>query len=121
VKGELAQYRELAAFAQFGSDLDAQTKGVLDKGDRFVELFKQPPNAPKAAEIQVALIWAMQSGFFADLPAKSVPAASAALQTHLESVKPAALGRIRAGEKIDDAMAAELKSACEVWKRSFKA
>jgi F-type H+-transporting ATPase subunit alpha len=121
VKGELAQYRELAAFAQFGSDLDAQTKGVLDKGDRFVELFKQPPNAPKSAEIQVALIWAMQNGYFADVAVKSVQAASAALQTHLESAKPASLARIRTGEKIDDAMAAELKSACDVWKRSFKA
>jgi len=121
VKGELAQYRELAAFAQFGSDLDAQTKGVLDKGDRFVELFKQPPNAPKAAEIQVALIWAMQSGYFADIAVKSVQAAAAALQTHLESAKPKVLGRIRLGEKIDDAGAAELKSACDTWKRSFKA
>ena len=121
VKGELAQYRELAAFAQFGSDLDAQTKGVLDKGDRFVELFKQPPNAPKSAEIQVALIWAMQNGFFSDVAVKSVQAAAAGLQAHLESAKPASLDRIRAGEKIDDAMAAELKSACDVWKRSFKA
>ena len=121
VKGELAQYRELAAFAQFGSDLDAQTKGVLDKGDRFVELFKQPPNAPKAAEIQVALIWAMQSGYFADVAVKSVQAAAAGLQVHLESAKPKVLDRIRLGEKIDDAGAAELKSACDTWKRSFKA
>jgi len=121
IKGELAQYREMAAFAQFGSDLDAQTKGVLDKGDRFVELFKQPPNAPKAAEIQVALIWAMQSGYFADVAVKSVQAAAAGLQTHLETAKPKVLDRIRLGEKIDDAGAAELKSACDTWKRSFKA
>ena len=121
VKGELAQYRELAAFAQFGSDLDAQTKGILDKGDRFVELFKQPPNAPKSAEIQVALIWAMQNGFFADVPVKSVTAASAGLQAALEAAKPGVLARIRGGDKIDDAGAAELKAACEAWKRTFKA
>ncbi len=121
VKGELAQYRELAAFAQFGSDLDAQTKGILDKGDRFVELFKQPPNAPKSAEIQVALIWAMQNGFFADIPVKSVTAASAALQAALEAAKPGVLAKIRGGDKIDDAGAAELKAACEAWKRTFKA
>ena len=121
VKGELAQYRELAAFAQFGSDLDAQTKAILDKGDRFVELFKQPPTAPKSAEIQVALIWAMQNGFFADVPVKSVTAAAAALQTALESAKPAVLAKIRGGDKIDDAGAAELKAACEAWKRTFKA
>ena len=63
----------------------------------------------------------MQNGYFADVAVKSVQAASAALQTHLESAKPASLARIRTGEKIDDAMAAELKSACDVWKRSFKA
>ena len=121
VKGELAQYRELAAFAQFGSDLDAQTKGILDKGDRFVELFKQPPNAPKSAEIQVALIWAMQNGFFADVPVKSVTAAAAGLQAALEAAKPGVLAKIRGGDKIDDAGAAELKAACEAWKRTFKA
>ncbi|MEY3449899.1 MAG: hypothetical protein RL749_1520, partial [Verrucomicrobiota bacterium] len=72
VKGELANYRELAAFAQFGSDLDEKTKAILDKGDRFVELFKQPPTAPKSAEIQCGIIWAMQNGFFNDMPVKSV-------------------------------------------------
>ena len=111
----------MIAFAQFGSDLDAQTKAVLDKGDRFVELFKQPPTAPKSAEIQCALIWAMQNGFFNDLAVKSVSKASATLQEYLETSKPAVLSKIRAGEKIDDAGAAELKSACENWKRSFKA
>ena len=121
VKGELANYRELAAFAQFGSDLDAQTKGILDKGDRFVELFKQPPTAPKSAEIQCGIIWAMQNGFFNDMPVKSVQAASASLQTHLETAKPAILTKIRQGNKIEKDGEAEMKSACETWRRSFKA
>jgi F-type H+/Na+-transporting ATPase subunit alpha len=121
VKGELANYRELAAFAQFGSDLDAQTKGILDKGDRFVELFKQPPTAPKSAEIQCGIIWAMQNGFFNDMPVKSVQAASASLQAHLETAKPAILTKIRLGNKIEKDGEAELKSACETWRRSFKA
>ena len=121
VKGELANYRELAAFAQFGSDLDAQTKGILDKGDRFVELFKQPPTAPKSAEIQCGIIWAMQNGFFNDMPVKSVQAAAASLQTHLETAKPAILAKIRQGNKIEKDGEAELKSACETWRRSFKA
>jgi F-type H+-transporting ATPase subunit alpha len=120
VKGELAQYRELAAFSQFGSDLDAQTKSVLDKGDRFVELFKQPPTAPKSAEIQVALIWAMQAGYFADVPVKSVQEAASLLQAQLETAKPGVLSRIRLGEKIDDAGAAELRAACDTWKRGLK-
>ncbi|NBS04625.1 MAG: F0F1 ATP synthase subunit alpha [Verrucomicrobia bacterium] len=121
VKGELANYRELAAFAQFGSDLDAQTKGILDKGDRFVELFKQPPTAPKSAEIQCGIIWAMQNGFFNDMPVKSVQAAAASLQAHLETAKPAILAKIRQGNKIEKDGEAELKSACETWRRSFKA
>ena len=120
VKGELANYRELAAFAQFGSDLDEKTKAILDKGDRFVELFKQPPTAPKSAEIQCGIIWAMQNGFFNDMPVKSVQAASASLQAHLETAKPAILAKIRLGNKIEKDGEAELKSACETWRRSFK-
>ncbi len=120
VKGELANYRELAAFAQFGSDLDAQTKGILDKGDRFVELFKQPPTAPKSADIQCGIIWAMQNGFFNDMPVKSVQAASASLQAHLGTAKPAILAKIRLGNKIEKDGEAELKAACETWRRSFK-
>ena len=120
VKGELANYRELAAFAQFGSDLDAQTKAILDKGDRFVELFKQPPTAPKSADIQCGIIWAMQNGFFNDMPVKSVQAASASLQAHLETAKPAILAKIRLGNKIEKDGEAELKAACETWRRSFK-
>jgi len=121
VKGELANYRELAAFAQFGSDLDEKTKAILDKGDRFVELFKQPPTAPKSAEIQCGIIWAMQNGFFNDMPVKSVQAAAASLQSHLETAKPAILAKIRLGNKIEKDGEAELKSACETWRRSFKA
>ncbi len=121
VKGELANYRELAAFAQFGSDLDEKTKAILDKGDRFVELFKQPPTAPKSAEIQCGVIWAMQNGFFNDMPVKSVQAAAASLQAHLESAKPAVLAKIRGGSKIEKDGEAELKSACDTWRRGFKA
>ena len=121
VKGELANYRELAAFAQFGSDLDEKTKAILDKGDRFVELFKQPPTAPKSADIQCGIIWAMQNGFFNDMPVKSVQAAAASLQTHLETAKPGILTKIRLGNKIEKDGEAELKSACETWRRSFKA
>ena len=121
VKGELANYRELAAFAQFGSDLDEKTKAILDKGDRFVELFKQPPTAPKSADIQCGIIWAMQNGFFNYMPVKSVQASAASLQAHLETAKPAILAKIRLGNKIEKDGEAELKSACETWRRSFKA
>src|SRR3954452_10521216 len=64
LKGELAQFRELAAFAQFGSDLDAKTKAQLERGARIVELFKQPAFTPLPIEVQVSVLFAMQKGFF---------------------------------------------------------
>ncbi len=121
VKGELAQYRELAAFSQFGSDLDAQTKGILDKGDRFVELFKQPAFAPKPVEIQSALIFAMQTGIFSDIAVKSVLAASDSLREHLENACAPALTELRNGKKIEGEAEKSLKEAFASWKRTFKA
>src|SRR5476649_2239059 len=67
IKGDLAQYRELAAFAQFGSDLDAKTKSILDRGARIVELFKQVQYNPLATEIMVSTLWSMQNGFMDDV------------------------------------------------------
>lgn len=121
LKGELAQYRELAAFAQFGSDLDPQTKSILDKGDRVVELFKQPPLSPKPMEIQVSLIWAVQNGLLHDIPVKKITAAVAALQEFLQSTKVDLLTQIRQNAKLDDSLEAALKSAVEEWKRGYKA
>src|SRR5205085_4507942 len=68
VKLELAQYRELAAFAQFGSDLDAKTQAQLERGKRNVEIFKQPQYKPIPVEIQAAVLWAAQNGYFDDVP-----------------------------------------------------
>lgn len=121
LKGELAQYRELAAFAQFGSDLDAQTKAILSKGDRVVEMFKQPPLSPKAMEVQVGVIWAVQNGFFDDVDAKKVSEGTSALQEFLTTAKNELLGKIRDKKKLDDELEGELKSAVEEWKRSWKA
>ena len=64
VKLQLAQFRELAAFAQFGSDLDAKTKAQLERGARVVELFKQTAFNPIPVEVQSSLIYAVQNGFF---------------------------------------------------------
>ena len=72
VKLDLAQFRELAAFAQFGSDLDAATKARLDRGQRIVELFKQMQYNPIPVEEQVAVLWAMQNGFLDPVPVERV-------------------------------------------------
>lgn len=121
VKGELAQYREMAAFAQFGSDLDAATKAILDKGDRFVELFKQGPGEPKPVAVQIALIWAMQHEFFADITKENVLAASASLQSFLETSEKDLLAEIKTKAKLDDALEAKIEAACKQWKAGYKA
>src|SRR5215212_3897426 len=68
LKGDLAQFRELAAFAQFGSELDAATQAKIDRGKRIVELFKQPQYNPVAVEDLVAVVWAVQNGYVDDVP-----------------------------------------------------
>src|SRR6187431_2998173 len=80
LKGDLAQFRELAAFAQFGSDLDAKTKMILDRGARIVELFKQTQYNPLAVELQVAVLFAMQRGFFDSIEVRKIVDASKSLQ-----------------------------------------
>src|SRR6202167_5832985 len=72
IKGDLAQFRELAAFAQFGSDLDAKTKSMLDRGARIVELFKQVQYNPLATEVMVSTLWSMQNGFLDDVPVDKI-------------------------------------------------
>ena len=67
VKLELAQFRELAAFAQFGSDLDAKTQAQLERGKRIVEVFKQPQYNPMPVEVQVAALWTVQNGLMDDV------------------------------------------------------
>ena len=67
IKGDLAQYRELAAFAQFGSDLDAKTQAILERGKRVVEIFKQPQFNPIPVEVQATVLWAVQNNYFDDV------------------------------------------------------
>jgi F-type H+-transporting ATPase subunit alpha len=68
IKGDLAQFRELAAFAQFGSDLDAKTQAQLERGKRIVEIFKQPQYNPLPVEVQAAVLWTVQNNFLDDVP-----------------------------------------------------
>ncbi len=119
VKLELAQYRELAAFAQFGSDLDAKTKQQLERGARVVELFKQLALAPKRTEVQVVLLWAVQNAVFDPIPREKIVAASASFEEYLTTRKDALLKKIVAEGKLSDALTAEVKSACEDWARTF--
>jgi len=119
LKGELAQFRELAAFAQFGSDLDAKTKAQLDRGSRIVELFKQPQLNPLPIELQVAVLWAMQKNYFDPIDVKKIVEAANKLKTFFTTRKDALLVKIRTRAALDAEIEAELKTACDEWKATY--
>jgi len=115
LKLDQAQYRELEAFAKFGSDLDAATKAVLDKGKRNVEILKQPQYSPVAVEKQVAIIFMGTNNLLKDIPVEKVKDFEILLYTELEQRHPQVLENFRKG-KLDDAdlnvlkkLASELK------------
>src|SRR5678810_732881 len=120
IKGDLAQFRELAAFAQFGSDLDAKTKSMLDRGQRIVELFKQIQYNPVAVELQVATPWAMQNGYMDDVPVERIKDFQNKLQDYLATRKDAVLGKIREKTAIDDEIKNELTAAVGEFKQTYK-
>jgi F-type H+-transporting ATPase subunit alpha len=119
LKGELAQFRELAAFAQFGSDLDAKTKAQLDRGSRIVELFKQPAFNPLPIELQVAVLFAMQKGFFDAIDVKKVVTAAQSLKEFFTTRKDALLTEVRTKAALDKDLEAKLQTACDEWKASY--
>jgi len=121
LKGELAQFRELAAFAQFGSDLDAKTKAQLERGARIVELFKQPAFSPVPIELQVAILFAMQKGVFDAIDTRKVVAAAQAMKEFFATRKDALLTEIRTKAALDQDLEAKLQAATDEWKGSFNA
>src|SRR5438876_1960307 len=113
VKLDLAQFRELAAFAQFGSDLDAATKARLDRGQRIVELFKQIQYNPIPVELQVAVMWAMQNGYVDPVPVERVKEYQLKLQDFLETRKETLLASTRQKKQLDAELEANLKATLE--------
>src|SRR5438045_4352681 len=107
VKLELAIYRELAAFAQFGSDLDAKTQAILERGKRVVEIFKQPQFNPTPVEVQAAVLWAVQNNFFDDVAVEKVKDCQTKLTDFLSTRKNELLTKVRTEKAISDAAAAE--------------
>ncbi len=120
IKGDLAQFRELAAFAQFGSDLDAKTKSILDRGARIVELFKQVQYNPLATEIMVTTLWSMQNGFMDDVAVDKIKDFQLKLQDYFSTRKDAVLAKIRDKGAIDDDITADLKAALGEFKNSYR-
>jgi F-type H+-transporting ATPase subunit alpha len=119
IKGDLAQYRELAAFAQFGSDLDAKTQAILERGKRVVEIFKQPQFNPLPVEVQAAVLWAAQNNFFDDVAVDKIKDFQTKLVDFLGTRKADVLLKIRTEKAINDALAASLKAAVTEFKQSY--
>jgi F-type H+/Na+-transporting ATPase subunit alpha len=120
IKLDLAQFRELAAFAQFGSDLDAATKARLDRGQRIVELFKQIQYNPIPVEEQVAVLWAMQNGYLDPVPVDRVKEFQIKLQDYLQTRKASMLASIRTKKAIDKDLEAELAAALHDFKATWQ-
>jgi len=120
IKGDLAQFRELAAFAQFGSDLDAKTQQILERGKRIVELFKQSQYNPIPVEVQATVLWSMQNNFLDDVAVEKVKDFQNKLTDFLTTRKQALLDRVRKEAAIGDALATELKAAVGEFKQTYR-
>jgi F-type H+-transporting ATPase subunit alpha len=119
IKGELAQYREMAAFAQFGSDLDQATQRLLNRGARLTELLKQPQFSPLKVEEQVVVIYAGTSGYLDPLPVNRVREFEAGLLTLVRSEHKALLDSIREKGELTDDILANLKSVLDSYAKNF--
>jgi F-type H+-transporting ATPase subunit alpha len=121
LKLELAQYRELAAFSQFGSDLDKATQAQLNRGQRLVEALKQQQFSPLPFSKQILMIFAGTSGFLDDMPVDQVRDFEAELYRYVESANPGVLSTIMEKKILDDALQAEMKKLIKECKEAFVA
>ncbi len=120
IKLELAQYREMAAFAQFGSDLDASTQALLARGARLVELLKQPQYAPLTNGEQVIVIYAGTKGYLDKIPVNKVGAFEKGLLNHLRSNKGDLMKELRVNDqKIAGEIEDKIKAAIDEFAKSF--
>jgi F-type H+/Na+-transporting ATPase subunit alpha len=119
IKGELAQYREMAAFAQFGSDLDASTQKLLNRGARLTELLKQPQFSPLKTEEQVVAIYAGVNGYLDNIPVNRVRDFEDGLLATFKDKHMALLDAIRTEKAISDTNMPKLKAAVEAFAKAF--
>jgi F-type H+-transporting ATPase subunit alpha len=119
IKGELAQYREMAAFAQFGSDLDAATQRLLNRGARLTELLKQPQFSPLKTEEQVAVIYAGVNGYLDKIAVGDVNRFEHGLLAHMRSEGKDVLEAIRKEKALSDDLKSQLKAAIDTYAKNF--
>jgi F-type H+-transporting ATPase subunit alpha len=113
---DLAQFRELAAFAQFGSDLDKSTQDQLERGKRLTEILKQPQYRPMAVEDQVFIVWTVSNGLADDIEVADLKRFEEELSTFTKEAHPAVLNTLRDKRSIDDDLKAEMKETIEDFK-----
>ncbi len=119
VRLDLAQYRELEAFAQFGSDLDSASQRQIARGERVVEILKQPQYEPLPVELQVVSVYSVTSGAMDDLPVADVPRFEDELHEYMHSAEPELLERLRDNKVVDD-LADELDQAIADFSDTFE-
>jgi F-type H+-transporting ATPase subunit alpha len=116
---DLAQYRDLAAFAQFGSDLDKATQAQLNRGQRLTEILKQPQYSPMPVEQQVIVIWAATKGFVDDVAMEDVRKFEQGLLAFIENAKGGLLEKLHERKKLDEELESELRAAVTEFKERF--
>jgi F-type H+-transporting ATPase subunit alpha len=119
LKLDLAQYRELAAFAQFASDLDKATRDQLTRGEKTSEVLKQPQYEPVAVEKQVAILWVVTNGYLDDVPTARIKDFEGRFYRFLETEHPTVLETLASKPELTDEVVSGLKSATEAFKQTF--
>ena len=120
LKGDLAQFRELAAFTQFGSELDARTRAQIDRGKRIIEIFKQPEYNPIPVEVQVSVIWAVQNGYVDSVPVDRVKEYQAKWTDFLTTRKADLLQKIAHEKALTAPLTEELKAAADTFQNTWR-
>jgi F-type H+-transporting ATPase subunit alpha len=120
IKLDLAQYRELAAFAQFGSDLDAKTQAQLERGKRIVEVFKQPQYNPLPVEVQLVVLFAVQNGFMDAVAVGKIKDYQTKLQEYIQTRKQDLIALITKEQKLNDEVKAAIKSTLDEFAQSYQ-
>src|SRR5258706_844199 len=120
LKGDLAQFRELAAFAQFGSELDAKTQAQIDHAKRIMQVFRQPQYIPIGVETQVAAIWAVQNSYMDDVPVERIMEFQTKLTEFLNTRKPELLDRIAPEKALSTDLTAEVKAVTDQFKQTWR-
>jgi F-type H+-transporting ATPase subunit alpha len=117
---DLAQYRDLVTFAQFGTELDRASQAQLERGERLTEVLKQDQYVPSPVEKQVLIIYAGNRGFLDEVPVKRIQQYEAALYTYMERERPEVLHRIAEKKTIDSALDAEIAESLQEFNARFK-